>query len=58
MLVATFLKPDTLIDAAWLNGVRDSAAVAKIAESVRWIGATVGVRAFDGFLQVQIPYSP
>jgi hypothetical protein len=58
MLVATFLKPDALTDATWLNAVRSSAAIAQIAKRVRWIGATIWVRTFDGFLQVEIPYSP
>lgn len=58
VLVATFLQPDVLTNATWLNAVRSSAAISKIAERVRWIGPTIWVRSFDGFLQVEIPYSP
>ena len=58
MLVATFLEPDALIDATWLNAVRESAAIAQIAKRVRWIGATIWLRVVDGFLQVQLPYQP
>lgn len=58
LLIETVLKPDALIDAARLSGVRNPAAVTHVPECVRWAGAITWMRAFVGFLQDQIPYSP